>query len=308
MDIRRVNKKAVESLIKSGAMDCLNPNRAAHMGIYEMLIDSAQSEAKRTIEGQISLFQTNAESMEESATRELPKVKNFDSDILMAQEKEMLGVYLTSHPLNDFADIISKKVSVTSKDLADASSGEEEEYQTSSNIVDGMKATMAGIVTAKKNLITKNGKMMAFGEIEDLYGTYEVVVFPNVYEKSGDIFNVDSIIAVKGTINFKEGEQPSLLVNEIVDLKSLRAITEEPDGIIKIRLPEGDGIHNIKAQNTVYLNKLSEVMRRHPGRHQAIIYMPQGGSFRTEPQLWVNPDEQFDDEIVGIVGIGNYKK
>ena len=316
IDIHKVNKKAIESLIKSGAMDSLNKNRAAHMGIYESLMDSAQSSARHNISGQISLFQINAESMEAGTSNKLPDVKNFDVDILTAQEKEMLGVYLTSHPLDEYADIIKRNVSVTSQDLA-LSVDSEEDQMVQSNVTDGMSAVMAGIITGKKNLITKNGKMMSFVDMEDMFGPVEVVVFPNVYERCSHLIEEDSIISVKGTINFKEGETPKILANEIVDLKALKntvveveepsAEAEAPEVIYKIRLPQGDGIHNIQTQNDAVLAKITDVIRKYPGKWQAIIYYPQGGSRRAGKELWADPCEEFAKEIKSIVGEDNYK-
>lgn len=325
LDIHRVNKKAVESLIKSGAMDCLCSNRAAHMGIYESLMDSAQASARNNIAGQISLFQINAEELDRTGTRELPDIRNFRSEELLSQEKEMLGVYLTAHPLDDYAELIQRNVSVTSRDLAEVLASEEEGY--TGRVQDGMKAVMAGIILSKKNLITKNGKMMAFVNMEDMYGALEVVVFPNVYERCSELIEEDKIISVKGTINFKEGEMPKLLADEIVSIRELGAARREPDavraaeppgrakpsreqpeGIVKIRLPEGDGIHNIDRQNSLILDKITRIMKKYPGKHQAIIYYPQGGSRRTGRELWVEPGEAFAAEITEIVGQGNYKQ
>lgn len=325
LDIHRVNKKAVESLIKSGAMDCLCSNRAAHMGIYESLMDSAQASARNNIAGQISLFQINAEELDRTGTRELPDIRNFRSEELLSQEKEMLGVYLTAHPLDDYAELIQRNVSVTSRDLAEVLASEEEGY--TGRVQDGMKAVMAGIILSKKNLITKNGKMMAFVNMEDMYGALEVVVFPNVYERCSELIEEDKIISVKGTINFKEGEMPKLLADEIVSIRELGAARrepnavraaeqpgrakpsrEQPEGIVKIRLPEGDGIHNIDRQNSLILDKITRIMKKYPGKHQAIIYYPQGGSRRTERELWVEPGEAFAAEITEIVGQGNYKQ
>ena len=332
LDIHRINKKAVESLIKSGAMDCLNKNRAAHFGIYESLMDAAQNSAKHNIAGQLSLFQTNAEALDESVSRRLPDVKNFPPEELLAQEKEVLGVYLTAHPLDEYADIISRTVNVTSADLAEVLANEEEGY--SGRIEDGMKAVMAGIITGKKNLITKNGKMMSFVDLEDMYGAVEVVVFPNVYELCSSLIDEDKIIKVSGRINFKEGEVPKLLADSIADIRQpeppsqpqyeerpsappqheerppehvQQTAVKEPEGLVKIRLPEGDGIHNIDGQNKKNLEAISEIMKRHPGNYQAIIYYPQGGSRRTSPDLWVTPDDDFAKEIETIVGEGNYK-
>jgi DNA polymerase-3 subunit alpha len=263
-------------------------------------MESAQSSAKNNIEGQMSLFQLNAETMEESRTVNiLPDVKNFDKEILIGQEKEMLGVYITEHPLKEYEEKISRMVSVTSQDLADVLDNEEQ-GETHEFVSDGMKATMAGIITNKKTLITKNNKMMAFVDMEDLYGTVEVVVFPNVYDKHGSLVAEDAIVAITGSINFKEGEVPKLLAEKIVDLRNLRTNeTSEPEGLVKIKLPEGN--------TNMILEKIRNVMTAHPGNYQAIIYMPQGGSFRTEKELWVMPDADFRKKITDIVGEENYK-
>lgn len=306
LDIHKINKKAIESLIRAGAMDCLNENRAAHIGIYESLIESAQNSARRNVEGQISLFQTNAETMEESsAGNVLPDVKNFERDILMAQEKEMLGVYLTDHPLKEYKSEIERISTVNAQDLADVLDSEEQGEQHDF-VRDGMKAVMAGIITGKKTLLTKNNKMMAFVNLEDLYGSVEVVVFPNVYERFGSIVKEDAIVSISGSLNFKEGEIPKLLAEKIADLKNINEINIEPpkgipEGIVKIKLPETEESEGI------ILSKIKSVMMEHRGRYQAIIYMPKGGSFRTDENLWVNPDKEFKNAIVNIVGEDNYK-
>lgn len=322
IDIRSVNKKAVESLIRAGALDRLNKNRAAHLGIYESLMESAQSNAKHNIEGQISLFQINAAAMEETKSmNRLPDVKNFDKEELISMEKEMLGVYITGHPLKEYEEQIKRLVSVNAQDLAEALDNEEQ-GGSHSFVRDGMQAVMAGIITYKKNLITKNNKMMAFANLEDLYGTVEVVVFPNVYEKFGNLVSEDSIVSISGSINFKEGEMPKLLAERIVDLRELKEINEqdgnskkeatgkrtdeasasEPKGIIKIKLPDNTEIGEKKM-----LEKIKAVMVKYRGGYQAIVYMPGGGSFRTNENLWVNPEADFRNEIIDIVGEENYK-
>ena len=322
LDVHKINKKAIESLIKAGALDCFDPNRAAHIGIYESLIESAQSSAKKNIEGQLSLFQLAADTMEESnVVNRLPAVKNFEKSVLLAQEKEMLGVYLTDHPLREFEEQIAKMTTVTAQDLADVMDSEENGSQHSF-VRDGMQAVMAGIITGKKTLITKNNKMMAFLNIEDLYGAVEIVVFPNIYDRYSSILQEDAIISVTGSINFKEGEMPKLLAENIVDLRELKdAIPEnaakdmpekfgsgrlsakaarQPQGLIKIKLPQGVDKDEI-------LEQIRQVMRSHPGECQTIIYLPEGGSFRTDESLWVVPDRDFQQKITDLVGAENYK-
>ena len=309
-----MNKKALESLIKAGALDCFDGNRAAHMAVYESLMESAQSDARNTIEGQISLFQTNAETMEENqSARKLPDVKNFDKEVLIAQEKEMLGVYITEHPLTEYEAVIERSVTVTSQDLAEVLESEES-GESHDFITDGMHVVMAGIITGKKNLITRNNKMMAFVDMEDLYGTVEVVVFPNVYERYGSLVAEDKIVAIAGTVNFKEGEVPKLLADRITDIRELAGSgtapanpstasdtqNREPAGLVKIKLPEG-------GDASAMLEEIKQVMTAHRGMYQAIVYMPTGGSFRTERELWVEPDMDFRRAIVDIVGEANYK-
>ncbi len=328
LDIHRVNKKGIESLIKAGALDRLNENRAAHLSVYESLMESQQSEAKHNIAGQISLFQTNADAMEESrSSSRLPDVRNFSGEELIAQEKEMLGVYITGHPLKEYEDMISRMVSVTSQELAEVLDSEES-GEGHSFITDGMKAVVAGIITHRKTLITKNSKMMAFVDLEDLYGTIEVVVFPNVYERCEQLIAEDAAISVSGTVNFKEGEVPKILADRVVDLKELRdtegmpgakpentygsgaagtsaGIQEkdrQPEGIVKIKLPQLP-----EDELSAVMRKLTETMRRHRGGYQSIIYFPKGGSSRTDRSLWIEPDEAFRDEITDIVGKENFK-
>ena len=322
LDVHKINKKAIESLIKAGALDCFDPNRAAHIGIYESLIESAQSSAKKNIEGQLSLFQLAADTMEESnVVNRLPAVKNFEKSVLLAQEKEMLGVYLTDHPLREFEEQIAKMTTVTAQDLADVMDSEENGSQHSF-VRDGMQAVMAGIITGKKTLITKNNMMMAFLNIEDLYGAVEIVVFPNIYDRYSSILQEDAIISVTGSINFKEGEMPKLLAENIVDLRELKdaipgnaakdmpekfgsgrlsaKAARQPQGLIKIKLPQGTDKDEI-------LEQIRQVMRSHPGECQTIIYLPEGGSFRTDESLWVVPDHDFQQKITDLVGAENYK-
>ena len=310
LDIHRVNRKGIESLIKAGALDCLNENRAAHLVIYERLLDAAQSDAKHNIEGQMSLFQINADAMEDSSVRpKLPDVANFDQEVLIAQEKEMLGVYITAHPLQEYEAKISSLVTVTSRQLLQVLDQENEGMETASDaeVTDGMTATMAGIVTGKKTLITKNNKMMAFVDLEDLYGNVEVVVFPNIYEKYGALLEEDRILAITGSINFKEGEVPKLLADRIVDLKEMKA-AEQPEGLVKIRLPQGP-----PAMTQDMIRQISRIMKQYPGGLQTIVYLPadgdhpKGSSFRTRPDLWVDGCDEFRQRIIRLVGEDNYK-
>ena len=176
IDISEINKKALESLIKAGALDCLDSNRAKHLAVYETLIESAQNSSRKNIAGQLSLFQTNTEVMQDAGVGgSLPDIENFSKDILMSMEKDMLGVYITDHPLSEYEDMMARIVTATSEDLSNIQEG--------GPLKDGATVTMAGMISSKRTLVTKNNKMMAFLQLEDFIGTTEVIVFPNVYER-----------------------------------------------------------------------------------------------------------------------------
>lgn len=288
MDIHEINKKAVESLIKAGAFDCINENRAQLLAVYENIIESAQNNAKKNIEGQISLFQINSDELEtENLHGRLPDVTNFSKEILAAMEKEMLGVYLTWHPLNEYVQRIEKIVTLTSDGL-------DTDDAAASGITDGMKVSMAGIISGKKMLTTKNNKRMAFLDIEDMYGSFEVIVFPNVYEKYAGCLKEDNIVAVNGRLNFKEDEAPKVLADTITDIKAAAAA----GSTIKIRIPDS---------SEQGIAKLNEIISRHKGDTPVIIYA-NGRTYRSKPDMWVDDSEEFKSTVIQLVGEANFKE
>ncbi len=293
LDIHKINKKAIESLIKAGAFDSLNSNRAQYLAIYEDLIESAQKEAKKNIEGQLSLFELNNEQMQSADHgKTLPNVAPFPKEIINSLEKEMMGVYITGHPLDDFKDVIDKVTSVNSESLAHAQQELEEGITT--EIEDGQKVIIAGMVNSKKTLITKKNQMMAFIEVEDLYGITEVVVFPRIYERDQALINEDQMVIVEGTLNFKEDEPPKVLADKITEL------TNEPDVPIKIRITNKENENNI-------FNAVKDILANHSGRRIVYIYNADGKGFKAPSSLWVKTSNQLISELENLVGIGNVK-
>lgn len=296
IDIHEINKKAVESLIKAGALDCLSGNRAQHLSVYEGLIESAQNNSRKNIEGQLSLFQMNAESMRNSGMEgQLPDVAEFSKDLLMAMEKEMLGVYLTGHPLSDYAEKIEKISTITSEDLAHADVNED--------IQDGMAVTMAGMISSKKTLITKKNKMMAFVQLEDLYGTTEVIVFPNVYEASLNLLKNDGVVVVRGTVNFKEDEEPKLLADRIFDLNDFNGFSGNGGAAVphtvKITIPA-------ELDESEALSKIREIIREHRGDTPVVITAAATNKkYKTKSDLRVNPSDSFIQKLSGLIGREN---
>ena len=323
LDTSEIKKNAVESLIKAGALDCFTDNRAAMMSVYEAVIDSAQNEAKKNIEGQVSFFDTASEAMESgSMGNKLPDVKNFDKKILLEMEKEMLGVYLTDHPLNQYKELMEKITTITSDELS--ALGEEDNLNSPGGLLikDGMSCVMTGMVAFKKTLVTKSGKMMAFVNLEDLYGITEVVVFPNTYDSSAALLTEGNVIAIRGTINCKENESPKVLANEILSIEDgvgkgftgrqfasqrvpdsnsdISRNIRKPDGIVKLRIPED-------MNENATLEQIKMNVKRHLGDYQLMIYLSDGRILKTKEDLWVNPSQELENMFVAILGRENVK-
>lgn len=286
MNPREINRKAFESMIRAGAMDCFDKNRAAHLAVYDSLISSAHSSARKNIEGQISLFAIAGDAMEDSRiSGRLPEVANFPKETLAAMEKEMTGIYFTWHPLKEYEDIIAKGTNLSSSDLQDAADNPE--------IRDGSRACMAGIVTENRIIATKAGKRMAFLVVEDLYGPFETVVFPAVYEKCRDLIKEDSIIAVTGKLSFREDENPSVLADSIVSIENLA----KSMNTVKIRIPDGlDG----------GMERVKDVMLRYRGDIPVIMYSG-GRGFKASQDIWVDNSDEFRKEVTALVGKENLK-
>jgi len=294
-----VNKKAVESLIKAGAFHDINENRAQLLASYESLLESAQNTAKRNIQGQISLFQSSESNFDDvSLNVRLPDVKNFSSEKLAAMEKEMLGVYITGHPLDAYEEKL-KNISglVSSDELLNIDEG--------SRIFDGMSATMAGIISSKKTIVTKSSKMMAFVDMEDLYGNIEVIVFPNIYERYLQLIQEDAIVVIKGSINFKEEEMPKMIAEHISGIETLELLgesknaKEEPS--VKLRVP-----YELDEAET--LEKIKKIALEHRGDVPIIIYFEESRKkIKTSQELWVNPNETFKTCMYNMLGKNNVK-
>ncbi len=219
---REINKRCIESLIKSGAFDSLNVYRSKLMAVYERLLDGISQTRKKNMDGQLSIFELMQEP-QEALQEDYPDIKEFVPNEMLAMEKEMLGLYVSGHPLSEHRNILDKNVNLYSKDLYYNSSEDETnnlELELK-KLSDSMRVTVGGIVISKKTKTTKNNNLMAFIGLEDLYGTMEIIVFPTIYEKFSQLLQQESIIIVNGRLSLKEDEQPKIICEEVFPIKSL---------------------------------------------------------------------------------------
>jgi len=238
-----VNKKVVESLIKSGAMDSWGMHRSSLLNAYEDMMTQIQRETKSLNRDQISLFELVDEiPTAESHIKEIPE---YPKKELLAMEKEMLGIYLSGHPLADYDKQLRSNTNFTSKDL----------YDEANNLEDNQYVSVGGIINEIKTKTTKGNKIMAFITLEDLTGTMEVLAFPNVYEKYMGLLKEETLIVVKGRIDVKEEEAPKIIAEKIHQLKESKPVLV---------------IENEK-DNELDVEGLKQFITKHPGKTQVVI-------------------------------------
>ena len=204
-----LNKRAIEHLIKSGALDCLGGTRKQFMSIYVQIVDHVNQEKKYAMTGQMTLFDMVGEEEKEQFEIKLPDVGEYSKENLLAFEKEVLGVYLSGHPLQEYEDKWRKSISATTLDF------QPDEETGRAKVHDGTREIVGGMITAKTIKHTKTNQMMAFLSLEDLVGTVEVIVSPRDYEKNREYLEIDKKIFVKGRVS-EEEERPSKLICETI--------------------------------------------------------------------------------------------
>ena len=207
---KEVNKRTVENFIKAGAFDSFGANRRQMMMIYGQMMDDAAQKKKKDFAGQMSLFDFAAEEDKASFKVKIPDVSEYSKEDLLAFEKEVLGFYISGHPLEEYEEQWKNGISHVTTDFLPVEEGE------LPKVHDGERAIVGGMITAKTMKATKTNKMMAFLNVEDLVGNVEVIVFPRDYEKNAALLNVDSKVFVSGRISAEEDKASKLILEKIV--------------------------------------------------------------------------------------------
>ena len=208
-NIVQLNKRVVENLIKAGAMDCLEGNRRQKMTVYMQIIDSINQEKKHTMAGQMSLFDIVPEEDKKEFEIRMPHAAEYPDDVILTFEKEVLGIYLSGHPLERYRSMLEKMITAKTSDFQpDDETGIPEVYDNQNVIVGGM-------ITDKTIKYTKNNKVMAFLTLEDLVGTVEIVVFPRDYEKCQMFINEEAKLFVQGRVSAEDDKASKLILEKV---------------------------------------------------------------------------------------------
>ncbi|MBU5668257.1 DNA polymerase III subunit alpha [Peptoniphilus sp. MSJ-1] len=265
-DKQALNKRAVESLIRCGAMDDFKGNRAQYLAIYEKVLSSSSSTAKNNVTGQFSIFE------DVKMNEDLPELKDFSQKDKLDMEQEVIGMYISGHPLDPYREIIEKLNTTNTNEIF-------EKYRE--NLLGNSKVKIVGILKSKRSMITKNNKMMAFGVLEDLYGVIELVIFPNVFSKYRDLIQEEIVLLVEGHFSESEVEDPKILVDSLSRVK----VPSDKKLYISLSSMEDKNLFNVK-----------NILKEYSGNTPVVLFDERSRKgFGTDSDLWI--DEKSLDEL-----------
>lgn len=207
---KEVNKRTVENLIKAGALDSIPGNRRQKMHMYSGVLDAVNGEKKKSITGQMSLFDIVDDEQKEDLSVTMPNLEEYDKETLLGYEKEVLGIYIGGHPLEDYEDIMMNNITAQTSDF------EYDEELEGVKVTDNDVKIIGGMITSKTTKITKSNTMMAFVTLEDMVGSVEVIVFPKDYEKYKQYLTGDNKVFVIGRVSTMDENNAKLVCQKIV--------------------------------------------------------------------------------------------
>ena len=282
-----LSKRIVESLIKAGALDCLEGNRRQKMMIYTSIMDNISQSKKKMMAGQMSLFDIVDDELKSDFEIKFPKVNEFSKQELLAFEKEVIGLYVSGHPLEEYQNMWKKNITRTSLDFQ-----LNDEDETA--VADNAREIIGGIISEVTVKVTKQNSVMAFVTIEDLYGTVEVLVFPKLYEKYRQIIAEDNKVFITGRVT-SGGEENAKMICETITLFS------DKSSELWIRFEN-------KEEYEEKYPQLLENIKLSNGKDKIVIYLNQEKAKKILPASCnVNADQQFLQKMQALFGENNVR-
>ena len=297
---RDMNKRAIENFIKAGALDSLGRMesgaqevdaaliRKQFMSVYIQIVDGILSDKKNNMAGQMSLFDIVDDTQKEDFDVKLPQVTPYSREMMLAFEKEVLGIYVSGHPMEEYVELWRKHTTAKTSDfMLDEETG-------SCHLLDGASATIGGMITDKKIKYTKNDKIMAFLTVEDVAGSVEVIVFPRDYEKNADKLIEDEKVFIKGRVSAEEDKDAKLICEQIT------GFAEVPK-TLWLKFPN-------LAEYTAKEPQTSALLKDSEGKDQIVIYLSDTRQMKKlPPNRNVNADQALVDALAKLLGEENIK-
>lgn len=280
VDLKAVNKQVAESMIKAGAFDSMGARRSQLMAVLPEAFQVGGKRQKDRDRGQATFFDDFEES-EDKESVSLPDLAEWDENEMLAQEKAVLGFYVSSHPLARYEKLLNQYSTANTRTL--------------SELEDGQKTVIGGVIASVRGMTTKKGDAMAFAKLEDLSGRCGLVVFPDAYEKSKELLLPDEIVFVRGRADTRQ-EETSLIVSDIVPVAKAH---RDMAGSVTIKVPQ-----TIATDDTLY--KLKDIFDAHPGSCPVFIAIGKGGDrwvvTRVGTENHIAPSERFSQEVTELLG------
>ncbi len=271
-----VNKKAVENFIKAGALDSLNGTRKQYMSVFLQLMDNINHTKKSNLPGQMTLFDLAPEEEKSSFDVQLPDVGEYTKDIILSFEKDVLGIYLSGHPMDEYQALWEKGITNTTADFI-------LDEETDTCIVkDQARVVIGGMIAEKKIKYTKNDKIMAFLRVEDLVGSVEVIVFPKDYERNSDKLIEDNKVFITGRSSVEEEKDAKVLLEKITPF----------DELPKKLWVKFDDMETFEAKK----GELEEILSTSDGRSSVVVYVSKEKAMKNLP---ASMTVQIDDDLLG---------
>lgn len=315
MNSKDLNKRAIESMIKAGAFDSIGPTRAQLMSMYENVLESAVRNRKNNLAGQLDLFGIENE-MSGSGDIHYPDVEDFSENMKLKMEKEVLGLYLSGHPLFAYQEILKHLVTADSRDF-----NEMLESPESSPYKDRQSLIVGGIIISKNLKTTRNNQMMAIIQLEDVFGTVECIIFPKTLETYLSLVQLDEIVIAEGLLDYKDEEAPKLLINHLTTIddidswknkkinngaqphrfeKKARLSDDQQTSKLWIKIMEPEHIHLIE--------KIKPLLRQYHGNIPVIIYVESTRQrLVAEKNLWITKNDELIEALKNVFGDGAIK-
>lgn len=282
VDHRQVSKRVLESLIKGGALDSMGANRARLMAAMESCVEAAQKKQRDRENGQISLFDLgDAVPIMDESNSPLPSVPEYSQKDLLAMEKEVLGLYLSGHPLREYEGVLKERVSHYTRQLAE--------------LADDASVVVGGIFSGMRKITTRSGEPMAFMMLEDLTGNVEVIVFPRVYRERAGLIKPDTPVLIKGRINYNTRDEEVKVVAEQIHRLDDGCRDDEllPSLYVKVPASSGEQV----------LAEIKEILRGHRGSSPVYLYFETTKKvIRTKSEWWVNLESGVVDKLSATLG------
>jgi DNA polymerase III subunit alpha len=304
MDSGDVNKRALESLIKCGTFDSLKVARSKLINAYDRILDSISQSRKKSLKGQLSLFDMDEEGGDEvfiDKQNLYPEIDEYPQNVLLSMEKEILGIYVSGHPLGAYEEFIKVRMNCTSELLRSKTEDTEEEEEDVSpqrKLTDGQKVTVGGIVQSKKLLVTRNGSTMAFITLEDFLGSMEAIVFSKIWEKYKNSLEDESIVLMRGKVTVREDEPTKIICEEVIPLNA--GSSDIKWGKLYLRVDP-----QIEEQG---MGKVKDTLKLFSGGIP--VYLHHSHTKKTVllgKDHWVSEDEGLIRKLIPILGIENVK-